>query len=183
MSHTMQQPLFDHFQQRIESTMALAESCSSQLPAVAERLADCFLNGRKLLIYAEQESAWLAGYAQHTLLFGSGFERPPFPALALSTGNSSAETTSALLQQQGNRGDLLLLLSASESTERCARLINQAERLGVDSISLCRQPDQLLAKYRVVLGSSQTASTPLVNLQLEALQCLFYLIDHKIFGA
>lgn len=180
----MQQSVFDHFQQRLESTMALAESCSQHLPEAAQQFAECFLNGGKVLIYGSGHSASLAALAEHYFLFGYNFERPPFPALAMRP-DCDAQSAVTLLQQLAQPGDLLLVLADPQQPEQGAELIAQARRAALRSLSLGATGEEHASAGQLALplAAATEHSTPLVNLQLEALQCLCHLIDQQVFGA
>lgn len=175
--------IFNHFQQRIESTMALAEQCQQQLPAAAELIAQRLVSGGKLVVCSGPDEALLGELAEHYCLFGCGFERPPFPVLALPCGATS--TCLALLRQHAGSADALLLFGASLAPETRAQLLEEAARLELAVVSLGSggHTDEPSVAAAVSLTAAEPPAAPLVNRQLEALQCLCHLVDRQVFGA
>ena len=175
----MQQPIFDHFQKRIELTMALAELCSEQLPAAVQLLSERLLAGGRVFVYSDPSISRLAEATEDFLLFGDKLPRPPFPATAL--GRNPTEQFRQFACQQ----DILLLLTAENPSVQRAELLTEASRTGSASLELSNSPvsTEPLAQYTVSLNSGDIETGALVNSQLEALQCLFNLLDHQIFGA
>lgn len=179
----MDQLIFDHFQQRIEATMTFAEQCRQQLPAAASLIAERLVGGGKVIVCAGPDERLLGELTENYLLYGSGFERPPFPVLAL-TGHAQANWLT-LLGQHANSADLLLLLGDSLTPTLREQLLNEAVRNGVAVVTIgavasAAEPSPTVA---VSLTAVEPSSTPLVNRQLEALQCLCHLVDHQVFGA
>ena len=175
----MQQPIFDHFQKRIESTMALAELCSEQLPAAVELLTERLLAGGKVFVYAEPALLGLAQATEDFLLFGDKLPRPPFPATTL--GRNPTEQ----FQQFACQQDILLVLTGDNPCLQRAELLAESSRIGTATLELTNSAvaAEPASQYTVTFNRGDTQAVELVNSQLEALQCLYSLVDHQIFGA
>ncbi len=163
--------------------MTLAEQCQQQLPAAAALIAERLVGGGKMVVCAGPDERLLGELAEHYLLFGSGFERPPFPVLAL-TGHPPASWLT-LFGQLANSADLLLLFGDSLAPALREQLLSEALSRSVAIVTIGgtangAEPSPTVA---VSLAAAEPSSTPLVNRQLEALQCLCHLVDHQVFGA
>lgn len=119
-------------------------------------------------------------------------DRPPLPALALTTDSSVISAIgndfgyedifSKQIQALGRRGDVLLAISTSGNSPNVLRAVETAGALGLKSIGLTGGRGGALAGRCDLLLNVDIASTPLVqevHLAVEHLLCL--LTDHYLF--
>jgi D-sedoheptulose 7-phosphate isomerase len=104
----LQQPLLETADWLYQSSERLAQ----QLNFAAQAIMHTITSGGKVLCAGEAEAAWLAQQAATLLVQGTGRERPPLAALALTP--PSASTQASLTQQVralGHPGDIWLAFS------------------------------------------------------------------------
>nr|WP_315197731.1 SIS domain-containing protein [uncultured Aquabacterium sp.] len=120
----LQQPLLETADWLYQSSERLAQ----QLNFAAQAIMHTITTGGRVLCAGEGEAAWLAQQAANLLVRGTGRERPPLAALALSP--PMHPTQPSLTQQVralGHPGDLWLAFSL-ERNEADLRAATEAAR-------------------------------------------------------
>ena len=158
------QRLQSHVQQNIETKQRLAVRCTGDILAAADRIAQCFRQGGKVLLCGNGGSAADVQHiaAEFVSVLTQSFLRPGLPAIAMTT-DSSILTASAndfgfegiferQLQALGRPGDVLLGLSTSGNSENVVRALRYASEHQIYSI--------------VLTGESGGKMAPLANLAI-----------------
>lgn len=158
------QRLQSHVQQSIETKQRLAVRCTGDILAAADRIAQCFRQGGKVLLCGNGGSAADVQHiaAEFVSVLTQSFLRPGLPAIAMTT-DSSILTASAndfgfegiferQLQALGRPGDVLLGLSTSGNSENVVRALRYASEHQIHSI--------------VLTGESGGKMAPLANLAI-----------------
>ena len=89
----MDQLVFQHLQNHIETTMILGENCSDKISEAAEKVTQALLSGQSIFSCGIAENAPLSQLFVHYLSSGYHIERPGFPAIDLGclTGMNFAD--------------------------------------------------------------------------------------------
>lgn len=105
---TLQQPLLEAADWLYQSSDRLTQ----QLNYAAQAIMHTITSGGKVLCAGEAEASWLAEHAATLLVGGTGRERPPLAAMALTPPHGGAHTSlSQQLRALGHPGDVWLAFS------------------------------------------------------------------------
>lgn len=117
---------------------------ASKLIHLAEHISEAFKNGRKLMICGNGGSAADAQHLAAEFVNRFQLERPPLPALALTTDTSIItsiandyryeEVFSKQIEALGVKGDILLGLSTSGKSENILSAIRTARERGLYTV-------------------------------------------------
>jgi len=179
----------------IEAQIAAADALSEAIAKAAERMAECLLNDKKILVCGAGVSAANAQHFSCALINHFGVERPSLPVINLSADNVSLSALAdenhydQLFSRQilalGQPGDLLLNITTSGQDNGALQAVQAANERGLDTIALCGREGGVLSTH---LGPSDLPlyvnadSTPRVReIHLFILHCFCDLIDQIIF--
>jgi len=105
---SLQQPMLATADWLYQSSERLAQ----QLNFAAQAIMHTITSGGKVLCAGEAEASWLAEHAATLLVGGTGRERPPLAAMALTPPHGGAHATlSQQLRALGHPGDVWLAFS------------------------------------------------------------------------
>ncbi|MGB2172840.1 MAG: hypothetical protein ACPHYD_02585, partial [Porticoccaceae bacterium] len=79
----MDQLVFQHLQNHIETTMTMGENCANKLAEAAEKITQALLSGHTIYSCGIGETSPLSQLFVHYLTCGHQIERPGFPAIDL----------------------------------------------------------------------------------------------------
>lgn len=158
----------------------------------AEVIAGAFKTGGKLMVAGNGGSA---GDAQHIVgEFVNRFEieRPPLPAIALSTdtsvitsiGNdySFDQIFSKQVMALGRQGDCLLAISTSGNSRNVIKAVEAAKTLGIKTIALTGKGGGELGEKAGLLLNVDAGSTPRIQeVHITVCHCLCALVDAMLF--
>jgi len=112
-----------------------------KLVLLAQRVADAFLKERKLMICGNGGSAADAQHMAAEFVNRFQLERPPLPALALTTDTSIITSIandyefslvfSKQVKAVGLEGDVLLGISTSGNSENIVKAVKEAKKMGI----------------------------------------------------
>jgi D-sedoheptulose 7-phosphate isomerase len=167
-----------------ENSMAIAE--------VAQRIAMAFLKDRKLLICGNGGSAADAQHMAAEFVNRFQLERPPLPALALTTDSSVItsigndysfdEVFSKQVKALGVRGDVLLAISTSGESKNVVLAVETARNQGIYAVGLLGHDGGKLGKMvdtALIAKGDATARIQEVHLLTEHMIC--HLVDYILF--
>jgi D-sedoheptulose 7-phosphate isomerase len=132
--------------QGAELRLKMAETMGAEIEAAATAIAEAFKAGRKLLLFGNGGSA--AGAQHIAAMFMNRFliERPPLPAIALTTDTSVLtsiandyafdEIFSKQVKALGKKGDVALGITTSGSSGNVLKALRAAKKLGMTTIAL-----------------------------------------------
>lgn len=162
-----------------------AQLCAGTIEAVAERIAESFRAGGKLLICGNggsaAESQHLAAEFTHRL--SARTIRPALPALALTTDTSLLTAYAndcgfdgvfaRQVEALGRSGDVLLGLSTSGNSSNVLQAFRVAQRLGLTSVALMGRAGELqrLADIAICIPSDDTQHIQEAHLAVIHLVC------------
>jgi D-sedoheptulose 7-phosphate isomerase len=165
---------------------------ASKLGVLAEKIASAFLQDRKLLICGNGGSAADAQHMAAEFVNRFQLERPPLPALALTTdtsvitsiGNdySFAEVFSKQVKALGVMGDVLLAISTSGKSKNIVLAVEAAKNQGICTVGLLGQDGGKLAGMvdtALIVRSDVTARIQEAHLLAEHIIC--HMVDYILF--
>ena len=158
----------------------------------AEVIADAFKADRKLLICGNGGSAADAQHIAAEFVNRFMIERPPLPAVALSTdtsiitsiGNdySFDQIFSKQIKAIGREGDVLLAISTSGESKNVITAIKVARDMGIKTIGLTGKGGGKMAKMVDILLNVDSDVTPRIQeVHITAGHIICDLIDHILF--
>lgn len=161
---------------------------------VARRIAVCMARGGKLLIAGNGGSAADAQHVAAEFVNRFLMERPPLPAIALTTDTSALtaigndygfdKVFEKQVQALGVGGDMFIAISTSGNSSNLVHALKAARDKGIVTVGITSMTGGEMARYCDHLLSVQHKHTPLiqeVHLAIEHLIC--QLVDHYLFEA
>ena len=116
---------------------------------ISRKLVDCFKKGNKVLICGNGGSAAQSQHMAAELMGRFELDRPPLPAIALSTDTSFltawandasfGEVFQRQIQALGKPGDILIVFSTSGKSRNCLLAISQAKTQEMEVIDWPRE--------------------------------------------
>lgn len=176
----------------VKVTMAISGETANGLIRLAEKIASAFARERKLLICGNGGSAADAQHLAAEFINRYRLERPPLPALALTTdtsvitsiGNdySFDEIFSKQIKALGTEGDVLLTISTSGNSRNLHAAVRAARRLSIHTAALTGSDGgelRTLVDSAIVIGSDDTARVQEGHLLAGHILC--HLVDYLLF--
>jgi len=124
----------------------MAESMADEIATAATAIAEAFKAGRKLLLFGNGGSAADAQHIAAEFMNRFLIERPPLPAIALTTDTSVLtsiandyafdEIFSKQVKALGKKGDVALGITTSGSSGNVLKALRAAKKLGMTTIAL-----------------------------------------------
>ncbi|MCK5236240.1 MAG: D-sedoheptulose 7-phosphate isomerase [Deltaproteobacteria bacterium] len=162
------------------------------ISACAEIIAGSFKSGGKLLICGNGGSAADAQHLAAEFVNRFEIERPPLPAIALTTDTSIltsigndydfSQLFSKQLKALGTSGDVLLAISTSGGSTNVLRAVEAAAKLDIKSIALTGGDGGKVGKkadYNINVASKKTARVQEVHITVCHILC--ELVDKTLF--
>ena len=189
----MKQYIEDMFDEAIKAHKEFALDHAGIIEEIAKTIVECFENGNKLLIFGNGGSA---ADAQHIAAeFASRFvmERPPLPAIALTTdtslltavGNdySFDEVFEKQVSALANPGDVVWGISTSGNSENVVRGLKRAIKREAVTIGFAgRDGGKMpgLCDHILVVEHQETARIQEIHIMSAHIICA--LVDEIMFG-
>jgi D-sedoheptulose 7-phosphate isomerase len=159
---------------------------------LAEKIAFAFTNNHKLMLCGNGGSAADAQHIAAEFVNRFEIERPPLPAIALTTdtsiitsiGNdySFDEIFSKQVKAIGTEGDILLAISTSGNSENILRAVKEARDYGIYTAGfLGKNGGRLLGLVDLPLVVNDATTARVQEAHILAAHILCYLVDYLIF--
>ena len=182
--------LKDIIEKALEESLRVKEefirSHSDSLMEVAEKIAAALINDRKLLICGNGQHI-ASEFVNRYLL-----ERPPLPALALTTDTSTITSIAndytfddvfcKQVKALGLEGDVLLAISTSGTSENVLRAVRDAKTQGIYTVAFAGKDGGKLASLAdisLVVKSDTTARIQEAHILAGHILC--QLVDYILF--
>jgi D-sedoheptulose 7-phosphate isomerase len=164
----------------------------SLLIETASRISESFDSGGKLLIVGNGGSA---GDAQHLAAeFVNRFqiERPPLPAIALTTdtsiltsiGNDYAfeQIFSKQVKALGKEGDVLLAISTSGDSANVVKAVECAKAIGIKTVTLTgKNGGELMGMGDIAINVASQRTARVQEVHITICHIICELVDHMLF--
>lgn len=166
----MEEAIAAAFEESIAAKKAFLAENLDTLTAVIGVVVRCFRNGNKLLIFGNGGSAADAQHIAAEFVNRFRIERPPLPALALTTDTSAitsiandydyAEIFAKQLKALGKTGDVALAISTSGNAANVLNGLDTCKQLGIVTVGLTGgDGGKLTGKADFLLRVSSTKTT------------------------
>lgn len=164
----------------------------SKLILLAEKTAAAFTSDRKLMLCGNGGSAADAQHIAAEFVNRYTFERPPLPALALTTDSSVITSIgndysfndifSKQVKALGIEGDILLVISTSGNSKNLLSAVNDARSRGIYTAGLLGSDEGKLVNLVDLALVANTESTPRIQeTHILAGHILCHLVDYILF--
>ncbi|MBC8420543.1 MAG: D-sedoheptulose 7-phosphate isomerase [Desulfobacteraceae bacterium] len=164
----------------------------SKIASLAEKIASAFLRDRKLLICGNGGSAADAQHMAAEFVNRFQLERPPLPALALTTDTSVITSIgndysfeyvfSKQVKALGVEGDILLAISTSGNSKNVVSAVETAHKQGLYTAGLLGSNGGKLSgmvDMALIVRSNVTARVQEAHILAEHMIC--HLVDYILF--
>ena len=164
----------------------------SDIILLAEKIVLAFTNDRKLMLCGNGGSAADAQHIAAEFVNRYTFERPPLPALALTTDSSIMTSIgndysfndifSKQVKALGIEGDILLVISTSGNSKNLLSVVNDARSRGIYTAGFLGSDEGKLVNLVDLALVANTESTPRIQeTHILAGHILCHLVDYILF--
>lgn len=185
-----------HFRDSIASKEEGLKALPEKIAAAAAIMIQALIDNKKILSCGNGGSAADAQHFSSELLNRYERERPPLPAMALSTDSSTItsiandysykEVFSKQVKALGQAGDILLAISTSGNSENVVEAIHVAHERGLRVVALTgREGGKIapaLTTQDVEIRVPSMKTNRIQETHLLVIHCLCDLIDRGLFG-
>lgn len=158
----------------------------------AEVVVEAFKAGGKLLIAGNGGSAADAQHLAAEFVNRFEIERPPLPALALTTDTSNITSIgndysfdqifSKQVRALGKAGDVLLAISTSGNSPNITKAVETAKAIGIKTIALTgKGGGQLAERCDIVLNVDAKVTARIQEVHITVCHILCELVDNMLF--
>ena len=184
------------FTESIQTKIAAADLLSDVIEQAAGVMVKALLDGHKILSCGNGGSAADAQHFSSELLNRFESERPPLPAIALTTDSSTItaiandyqymDIFSKQIKALGQEGDVLLAISTSGHSANILQAVRAAHDRKLTVIALTgRSGGELASLLRdadVEIRVPAESTARIQETHLLTIHCLCDLIDYQLFG-
>lgn len=189
----MEEFITDIFDDMREAQNRFFAESMPTLISLSTEIANCFLNGGKVLIFGNGGSASDAQHIAAEFVNRFKMERPPLPAVALTTDTSiltsignDYEFDDIFLKQVmalANENDIVWGISTSGNSENVVRALRYSARQNIKTLGFTGKDGGKMTGLCDVLFTSQSDVTARIQeLHIAAAHIVCELVDEIMFG-
>jgi len=191
----MKEAIVKAFEESIQAKKSFLKDNFNTLIAAIDAIAESFLRGNKLLLFGNGGSAADAQHIAAEFVNRFRIERPPLPALALTTDTSAItsiandydykEIFAKQVKALGKEGDVALAISTSGDAANVLAAIDACKKLKIITIGLSGgQGGKMAGKVDYLLRVSASESTARIQeTHILIGHVICEMVDEKIFLA
>ena len=181
------------FEDSIQAKRTFLKENHDTLITVIDRIAQALANGNKLLLFGNGGSAADAQHIAAEFVNRFRIERPPLPALALTTDTSAItsiandydynEIFAKQVQALGKEGDLALAISTSGNAANVLAAVDACKKLKITTVGLTGGDGGKLSKRTdFLLCVSATKSTARIQeTHILVAHVICEMVDQKLY--
>lgn len=185
-----------HYHDSIQAKLMAADQLPETIEKAGRAMVNAIVNGKKILVCGNGGSAADAQHFSAELLNRFEMERPPLPAIALTTDSSTLtaigndyhynEVFSKQVSALGQEGDVLFAISTSGNSVNVIEAIKIAHQRNMVVVAMTgKDGGKMRAMYRdddveICVPSSSTAR--IQENHIVIIHCLCDMIDQEMFG-
>ena len=191
-----QERVREHFTASIETKMQSMEVLAPAITRAADTMVQALLNEKKILCCGNGGSAGDAQHFSAEMLNRFERERPPLPAIAITTDTSTLtsiandyryeEVFAKQVKALGQAGDILLAISTSGNSPNVVEAIKAAHDRDMVVVALTGKDGgsmrPMLSAQDVEVCVPATVTARIQEVHLLVIHCLCDLIDTHLFG-
>ena len=183
------------FEESVQTKKRFLQENLDTLVAVIDRIAEAFLQGNKLLLFGNGGSAADAQHIAAEFVNRFHIERPPLPALALTTDSSAItsiandydyrEVFAKQIKALGKEGDVALAISTSGSAANVLEAIDTCKKLHIATVGLTGgDGGKMVKNVDYLLRVSQGKNTARIQeTHILVGHVICEMVDYKLFSA
>lgn len=185
-----------HFSDSIQTKVAAAETLPEKIIAAGELMVKALVDGKKILTCGNGGSAGDAQHFSSELLNRYERERPPLPAMCLSSDTSTLtsiandysyeEVFSKQIKALGQTGDILLAFTTSGNSKNVLLALEAAHARGMHVVVLTGkdggQVPNFLQAGDIEIRVPASKTNRIQEVHLLVIHCLCDVIDCSLFG-
>ena len=190
----MEERIIAAFEESAVVKKSFAEENLKTIAGLAMTVADTFKRGNKLLLFGNGGSAADAQHLAAEFVNRFQIERPPLPALALTTDTSVitsigndydfSEIFSKQVKALGSEGDIAIAISTSGNSQNVLNAVNVASSIGIQTVGFTGKDGGKIGEAVDILLNVKTSSTPRIQeAHITLGHTICDLVDHILFGA
>jgi len=163
------------------------------LMTIADLLVRAFKKGNKVLLFGNGGSAADAQHIACELAGKFYLDRPPLPAIALTTNTSALtaigndysyeEVFARQVKSLAREGDIVIGISTSGNSPNVLRGIEEARRLGATTVAFIGQAGKLKKLADHVLSVPSVDTPRIQEAHITAGHIICYLVEQALFGS
>jgi D-sedoheptulose 7-phosphate isomerase len=190
----MREAILKAFEESIQAKQAFLHDSLDVLTSAIEAIADCFRKGNKLLLFGNGGSAADAQHIAAEFVNRFRIERPPLPAIALTT-DSSALTSIAndysyvdvfakQVRALGKPGDLAIAISTSGNAANVLAAIEVCKQLKITTVGLTGSGGKMVDQVDYLLAVSRGRNTARIQeTHILIGHVICEMVDNKLFSS
>ena len=189
----MKEAIIKAFEESIQAKQAFLGDNLETLIAVIDVIVSCFQKGNKLLLFGNGGSAADAQHIAAEFVNRFRIERPPLPAIALTTDTSAitsiandydySEIFAKQVKALGKEGDVAVAISTSGNAANVLAAIDACKHLKITTIGLTGgEGGKMLRQADYVLRVSETRNTARIQeTHILVGHVICEMVDQKLF--
>ena len=184
-----------HFAESIQTKIVAAEALPEQIENAAISLANCLVNGQKLLICGNGGAAGLAQIFASHMLNKYETERPALPAIAITSDSSLASAIASdshfdqiyarQISALAQPGDILITINHGGNSRNMVKAVEMALSKNLQIIAMTGvdggEIAGLLGPDDIEIRAPSNKGARVEEIHLLVVNCLSDLIDQQLF--
>lgn len=187
----MKEAIAQAFREGAELRLKMAGAMTEPILEAAERIAQAFKSGGKVLLFGNGGSAADAQHIAAEFVNRFLIERPPLPAVSLATDTSVLtsiandygfdEVFAKQLKALGRKGDVAVGISTSGSSANVLRAFRAAKKMGILTVALTGETGKLASMADIALAVPSRSTPRIQEAHIAVGHVLCDLVDRILF--